>query len=504
MGLISDIITGKLSAQRAYHKHITLLYEGGKRTHKRKNAGGIFTDPEGSTETVERLQMIREARQLEEDFPLAAMILDTYDIYAFGSIRYQPMTGDIELNREISDWLKYWFTVCDYTGRFDFDTLMQLAQRGKKRDGESGIIDIEDAGGYKIQLITGERIGNPTLPSWSNDEDQNGIRLDKYGRVIGYDIYKRQYHGGLYSFDKHIPASWFNHIFDPFRVDNYHGVTCFKSVITRMRDLKETMDYSRLNIKYRSTQLPYFKTEDGQIPTQANNYLPQGQPLPLKDADGVTLEQVDGGEQQFLKTTEGIFEFPNDFPNQQFLPVIETQVKEIMAGVGLSYDFLWKIDKLTGTVGRLVVEREDRVMQNERKKLERQAMRRIVTRAIEAGYRAGAITRKTANKFRGEFFYGARISADYGRDAKADIEVVNAGLLTETEYQHIHGRNPEDVRTVRFEETLGILEDAKKITEAHPEIGIENASNLIRKAYPNPPKSQTVSETVQADESLTE
>ncbi len=498
--IIEGVFTGELRAQRARNRKLTELYEGGQITRLRRSAGGQLRGPEDTTETRQRLQMIREARQLEDDFPLASMILDAFETYGLGSVRYQPMTGDTAFNREIMDWLKVWFDECDCTGRFSFEQLARLALRGKKRDGESGIIhrmegDLEDFADYKLQLVSGDRIGDPTITRLTTETNKNGIHVDPTtGAALSYDIYTRNSDVYTYSFDLNVPHSHFSHVFDPFRPDQYHGVTAFKSVITRMRDLKEIMDDTRLNIKYRATQLPYYKTESGEAPlnTGYDDTVPQSA---QQDPDGVKLETVSGAEQQFIRTTEGIFEYPNDFPNQQFLPAVEVQVREIMAGVNLAYEFLWGLDELSGTIGRLIVERQDRVMKMERENLERQFMCTAIRRAIQAGINSGAIRRDLPTKFEGQFFYGARISADYGRDTKADIDRVRAGLLTEAEYFHIHGQNPEEVRQVRIEETLALAEDGAKLA-GETGMDVENAMNVIRNTYTNPPKTQSQTESV--------
>lgn len=506
--IIEGVFTGELRAKRAHNRRLTQLYEGGQVTRLRRNAGGQFRAPEDGTETRQRLQMIREARQLEDDFPLASMILDAFETYGLGSIRYQPMTGDTAFNREIMDWLKVWFDECDCTGRFSFEQIARLALRGKKRDGEAGIIhrmdgDLEDFSEYKLQLVSGDRIGDPNIVHLNTETNKNGIHIDPTtGAPISYDIYKRNSDVYSYTFDLNVQRSFFSHVFDPFRPDQYHGVTAFKSVITRMRDLKEIMDDTRLNIKYRATQLPYYKTETGEAPlnTGYDDTVPVSA---QRDADGVSLETVAGAEQQFIRTTEGIFEYPNDFPNQQFLPAVQVQVREIMAGVNLAYEFLWGLDKLSGTIGRLIVERQDRVMKMERENLERQFMRTSIRRAIQAGINSGAIRRDGAEKFKGQFFYGARISADYGRDQKTDIELVRAGLLTESEYFHTHGQNPEEVRQVRIEETLALAADGAKLA-AETGMDVENAMNVIRNTYTNPPKAQSKSETESVTKTIDE
>ena len=503
--LLYEAMSGDLRVKRAANKAIAKeykMYEGGRISRDRKSPQPLRS-PEDNQSTVERIRLLQYARSLEEDFPIATLILDTFDIYALGHIRYQPMTGDRDSNREYMIWLKNWFEECDYTGRFDFQTLARLTRRSKDREGEAGILHTYSGGDYRIQLIEGDRIGNPTMTISPSDTDFNGIVIDQTGRVIRYDIYKRRKDVALYTFDFSTPPQFFSHVFDPFRIDQYHGVTRFKSVITRLQDLKEVMDFSRLNIKYRSSQLPYYKTESGEMPGNPEdvrsayaNAIGQRQ----KDGDDIDLVNVEGAEQGILKINEGVFEFPNDFPNQQFLPWIQSAIREIMSGVGLSYEFAWNPEAMTGTIGRLIVERNDRVMQVERESQERQWMRVTIRRAIQSAIDKGELP-DSPKKFDGEFFYGKRISADYGRDARSDIELIRAGLLTKTEYQHIHGHNPEDVRSVRMTEALDLVEEAKVISEA-ASISIPNAMNIIEQRYTNPPQSEnfTVSKTETVEE----
>lgn len=505
MGLIRDVLTGRVRAHRAYNRHIAQLYEGGKITRQRRSASRQFSSPEDQRETSERLQMIREARNLEDNYPIAALILDAYEVYALGSIRYQPMTGDPGRNRAIMDWLSAWFSDCDITGRLNFSELARLALRGKKRDGESAIIHrMTDDGQYRLQLIGGDRIGDPTAIAWSQKSDEHhGIHIADTGEVTAYDIYRRSADTATYRFDAQLPASMVSHVYDPFRPDQYHGVTAFRSIITRMQDLREVLDYTRLNIKHRATQLPYWKTESGDMPAVNTEYR-DDIPIPNEHTDdGVRLDTVGGAEQQFLRVGEGVFEYPNDFPNQQFGATVESMIREILAGVGLAYEFLWNPEKLTGTVGRLIVERQDRVMRLERERMERQFMRTAIRRAIQSGVDLGVIGREGPELFNGEFFYGARISADYGRDNNTDIALVRAGLLTETEYQHIHGRSPERMREVRLSEATELAEDAEKIAIVTG-MEIENAMNLLRQNYGAPPVAQSESKSVSKSESVSE
>lgn len=499
MGIIYNFLSGKLKADRAYNRQMFELYEGGRRSRARSSAPATWHNPEDSKVTQERLQLILEARSLEDNFPLAGLVLDTYETYALGDVRYQPMTGDVELNREIMDWLKVWYASCDVTGRFSFQSLCRLALRSYLRDGECGFIHLHRGDRYELQAVSGDRIGDPTAVKIPSRNNFNGIIVDDEGKVQSYQIYSRLPDEWLYEFDREVPASYFSHVFSPFRFEQYHGVSVFKAVTAEMKDLKEVMDDSRINIKYRSRQLPYYKTESGGFPQGPNPVRRDSPATPQRDRDGVDLVGVRGGEQQVLRINEGLFEFPNDFPNQQFLPWVQSTIRSIMGGVGLTYEFVYNSEKMTGTVGRLIVERTDRAMKIARDTMKERFMAVAIRRAIRHGKDIGAITGDSASLYEGEFFYGARISADYGRDANADIALVDAGLLTETEYQHIHGRDPDAVRSIRLAEKKALADDGKELAE-HTGLPLNNAMNLIKQTYQVPPQMETVSATAMPDQ----
>lgn len=499
MGIIYNILSGKLKADRAHNRQMLELYEGGRRSRSRASAPATWNNPEDSTVTQERLQLILEARELEDNFPLAELILDTYETYALGDVRYQPTTGDPALNREIMDWLKVWYRSCDSTGRFSFQALCRLALRSYLRDGECGFVHLHRDGRYEVQAVSGDRIGDPTSVRIPSANNFNGIVVDDEGRVQSYQIYSRLPDKWAYEFDREIPAEHFSHIFAPFRFEQYHGVSIFKSVSTEMRDLKEVMDDSRFNIKYRSRQLPFYRTESGAFPDGPNPAL-RDSPMPQRRyGDGVDIVQVRGGEQQVLKVSEGVFEFPNDFPNGQFLPWVQSSIRSIMGGTGLTYEFVYNSEKMTGTVGRLIVERTDRSMKIAREIMRERFMDTAICRAIRCGVEIGAISGNSPKLYEGEFFYGARISADYGRDANADRGLVDAGLLTETEYQHIHGRDPDAVRAIRLAEKKAWADDGKELSE-HTGFPLNNSMNLIKQTYQVPPQMESVSATIAPDD----
>lgn len=499
MSFLRDLITGRIGLERQINRERRKFYEGGQRTRYRQSATRGFTTPEDTRETAERLNMICEARYLADNFPLAEAVLDLYEMYVLGNFRYQPMTGDAELNAAVSAFLEDWFDDCDISGRFDFRTAMRLVLRGKKRDGEAGIVHVWDDNDYRIQIIDGDRIGDPMAWKMATPTDMNGILLDEYGRVISYEIYSKAPNAYAYTHEASVEAEHFSHFYDPKSASQYHGVTAFKTAITRLRDIKEVQDFSRYNIKYRATQLPVVRTQTGDA-FDDEHTSPFAAAVQSIDK-AVKLEHVEGAEQMFLRIGEDVIDFPHDFPNGTFLPFVETVIREILIGLGLTYEFAWNPEKLTGTIGRLDVSRVDRRIEDERGSMQRQGMRLIVNRAIYSGMLKGVIPmRKEA--FKGTFYYGPKVSADHGRDVNADVSKLKMGMSTETEYFHMHGKDPEAERELRKAEALERLKDADSLRKHFPELSLENAVNQISQRYQSPPQTQSVStsETIVTEE----
>jgi hypothetical protein len=197
---------------------------------------------------------------------------------------------------------------------------------------------------------------------------------------------------------------------------------------------------------------------------------------------------IDGVEQQFVKIGTDIVEFPNDFPNGNFLEVVSELKRECASGVGLPYEFCYNPSALGGVIGRFVINKAERVFDENKRRL-RRILEIYKNRVIEKGIRTGRIDLGELNespaRFSGVWHMGRSVSVDYGREVDADIKLIEAGLMS-----------PEEIAADNARDLVAIGEDIEARATAQIEaaqrvaiktgVPLEVALGYIAKKYPNP------------------
>ncbi|MDE2232433.1 MAG: phage portal protein [Candidatus Omnitrophica bacterium] len=447
----------------------------------------VLSTPEDFKQAYERIVMIRAARQLEEDFPFIDGILSDFETFVIGDMTYFPNTGNSDADKLIREFLEWQFDQIDYSQRLDLTTIARLALRTKKRDGECGfqIIDVGDT--LKLSYYSADRIGNPLVGANIGPSNYNGIIVDETtGAPVFFDLYKRLPKLNAYVFQQRIPANFFIHFYDPFRFEQYHGVTTFKNAIAHAYDIDQIINFTKLNIKYRSSQLPFIQNEQGRPRGSGYETTPattQGQPQPMSvDIDGVT--------QTFMKIGEQVVEFPHDFPNQQFLPVVSELKRDIALGSKLPFEFVFR-SETGGVVQRFYVSKAERTFDEEKRQVKRVILNPLKNRLIQKGIDTGfldldgfADLKNNLARFRGSWNLGRSISVDYGRETTADIALIDAGLMSPDEHAADNGRNLDDIRASIVKNARSVLVDAKKIAQDLA-VPIEVVLPFLVKKFPN-------------------
>ena len=474
----------KLSEKRGFD--LNHMYAGAEPGRKRPQAN-VLSTPEDFKQAYERIILIRAARQMEEDFGFFDGILDDFETYVVGDLNYMPNTGNADADKLIKDFLDWQFDQCDYSQRLDLCKIAQLAIRSYKRDGECGFIPIETADGLKISYVSGDRIGNPLIGANIGPNNYNGIITDDAsGAPIFYDIYRRMPKMNLYTFQQRLKANAFWHLYDPFRFEQYHGVTVFKNAIENGFDMKQILDFTKLNIKWRSAQLPYVKNEQGR--PRGNGYETQlpninGVPQPLSvDVDGVT--------QQFLKLDDGIMDYPNDFPNTQFRGIMDELRRDIAIGAKLPLEFVYRSES-GGVVQRFFVDKAEKTFQKDKRWMKKVLLNPYKNRAIQWGINSGYLNldkfpglSESLTRFSGIWMMGKQISVDYGKETKADLDQIDAGVMSPQEFAQERGLDLDHIRLQKKQYTLAIMQDAKEISD---KTGMDQLFVLgyLNKLYPN-------------------
>jgi capsid protein len=484
--LAHSLLTGQWKLDRAIITDRMRLYAGANPGNRRPQAAQL-TQPDDFKPAYERIILIRYARQMEEDYPFFDSLLEDFETFVVGDLRYRSSTGNTEADKRINDFLEWQFDQIDWAEKLDLEKVAKLAIRTMLRDGESGHIPVDVGDAIKLDSISGDRIGNPTLAAGAGLKDYNGIevRTDS-GAPTLYNIYRRLPKLNSYVFDRSVVPSNFFHYFNPFRFEQWHGVSAFKNVIEKGVDLKQIEDFTRLNIKWRASQLPIVQNEQGR--PRGSGYEDQGTTL-----DGTMKPlsmKIDGVEQTFMKLGEGVVEYPNDFPNQQYGSVTTDMRRDCALGVKLPLEFAYRSDA-GGVVQRFYVDKALRVFNGHKRWLKRQLLNPIKNRIIQKGIDTGYLQlpdnlARNLARFKGQWQMGSPISVDYGRETDADLKQIDAGVASEADYVlETQGRTIDEIQDQKAEFTLRAIKQAQRISK-ETGLSVDTVLPYLVKKFPNP------------------
>lgn len=441
-------------------------------------------------QAYERIVMLRYAQQMEGDIPYVESILADFETYVVGELRYLPNTGNPEADALIREHLEWRFSECDYSRELDITDMAKLAIRSKKRDGECGFIYVDLGDELRLSMISADRIGNPMIGTAIGQNNFNGIIIDpESGMVVSYDIWRRLPKVNAYVFDKNVERNGLIHFRDKFRVNQYHGVTSFRTAITRSVDVEQIIQFSIQNIKFRSSQIPAVQNELGRPKAPGSGFQAQA---PNVNGVAQPMEfQVDGVNQTYLKLGEGFVEFPHDFPNANFIEIMDSLKADIAAGLHLPGEFCFR-STAGGVLQRFYIEKAQRTFDEEKRLLKRNFLEpyknRVLRKDVDSGWldldRFPGLSSSMA-LYRGAWHMGRSVTTDYGHDTESDIKLIDYGLMSPEEHWADNARDGENIRRAKKKRTIEAFEDAKEVSELTGRPVAEILPYILR-VFPNP------------------
>lgn len=486
------------------HESRMQLYAGAEPGAKRKHAN-VLSTPEDYKQAWERIVLIRAARQMEEDHGFFDGLLDDFETYVIGdTLAYLPNTGNDEADAVIREYLEWQFSEADYSGRLDLTKIAQVGVRSMKRDGECAFVPVDVGDAIKLHYYSGDCIGNPMIATPADQNNFNGIITDpRTGAPVEYQVFKRAPKMNAYTFDRSFRPDEFWHYYDPFRLQQYHGVSVFKNAIRDAFDVDEILEFAKLNIKWRSSQLPTIHNDTGRprggqfgyfgfggaaggaavTPTSSG-----GGPAPLTvDVDGVTTT--------WMKTGEQVVDYPNDFPNAQLQVTIEELRRQCCKGAKLPYEFAYRSDD-GGVVQRFWVNKAENTFSKDKALIRRILLDRYKNRVIQKGIDTGELDLRRfgdldtdLKRFRGQWQMGRSISVDYGRENDTDIALIDAGLMSPQDKTSESNRNLSEIRGEIVSNARANLKNARELAKEF-DLPIDQVLPLLVKKWPNPPANQ--------------
>jgi len=404
---------------------------------------------EDTAGTRERLSLIRAARDLADNFPPVRSLLLKFATYVSGRIAYQARTGDHEVDTKIEKYWQKWTNECDFLGRHNFTTLLQLAVTAMLRDGDCGFIIVRDGEDLKLQSVEADRIGSP-YDRTDTDKYIGGINVDDYGRPVSYTIFTRTINNQYVS-PVDIVAKEFIHLFDAARLDEYRGRSAFATALNATRDLQEAIKAEVQAIKYASYQSGVITTESGAA--DAGDYFARGN---SNDQGQVArLQSLDPGTVNYLTAGEKMEMFKSDRPTGAFGEFIRLIQAHICMAVGLPYGFAFDADK-SGPMARMEAAMAERTFLRWRGLLEGKFLDRIKNIILLDAAARGLIP-DSEFLLDGRWCWPAKVSIDYGREANADINLWKAGLKTAGQIYSDMGEDYEEALRARAKEAAMLV-----------------------------------------------
>lgn len=442
---------------------------------------------ESAQTTRDRHVLMWESRDLVHNFALIASIPEKYALHCTPR-EWSPATGDRHYDRLVADYFHAWCRRCDLTGRHSFRQLIGLALQMQPVDGDCGFIQTLVGDEWRLQLIEGDRLGNPH-DSTTQQNYIDGITVDEVtGQPTHFRVFQRNRNGG-YDNPRDIPAKFFHHFADPYRHDQYRGVSEFHSVITTARMLKGILEAEQVGVRFASQQAALVFNERASASTR-NAFTPTvGQTL----ADGTTRkdELSNIGLIKYFNTADKVEVMPGR-PSSAFAGFVEHLMHEISVGTGIPMGVLYGFAAYKGPNVRAEFAQADRVFARKRSVLDDRVLSPIKDAVIRHAIVTGALPMPPdkagespiaaiARACRGEWRWPAKMTIDAGRESAAALNEHRQGLRSG---QQIAAEQDYDY----FQALEGKAIEAARIKELSDQYGVpETAIQLVTTSIPSTP-----------------
>lgn len=239
---------------------------------------------------------------------------------------------DNEANKAIEQHFQNWATQCDVRRKLTLPEMERMAARSVARDGEiliRHIYDDSNAYGYRIQLISAERLANINIePSPGNNQVIAGVEIDSYGAPIAYFIYRGKCISGAPT--DRILAAEISHIFVPEYPEQVRGIPWGHAVMTRMHVLKKYVEFALMASAIGASKMGFFTSKEESDSPLAEN----------EDENGELYTSAVGGEFGILPPGYGFESFNPDYPHAMFDIFTKAINRWIASGLGVSYNLL--------------------------------------------------------------------------------------------------------------------------------------------------------------------
>ena len=441
-----------------------------------------------SPQTVrDRIIMMWEARDLVENVPEIRASSRVFGINLTPT-EYSPTTGDRAYNAEVADYFHAWCKKSDVTGRHSFKKLIQLAAEERPVDGDCGFVIRRSGEGLKIQLVPATRIGNPLKQADVSMNYFQGVWTNDFGEPTAYRVFQVD-RTGVYHNPEDVPAANFCHYFDPFRVDQYRGVTDFHAGIRTARSLYEILEAEKAGVRFASQQAALVFSDRGAA--NPRNLFTPNPSVTLGNGQEQKNELSEVGMIRYFGNADKIEVMPAR-PSQAFTGFVQHLMHEISLAVGIPQAVLFGSQGYQGPSVRAEFAAADRVFTRHQGVLIDKVLDPIKNAVLIDAIARGEISSPTlkggetlVQSLRratcGEWRFPAKLSIDVGRESAANLNENRQGAKSLAEIASEEG-------TDAFSRLEQIAIEANFIKELSSKYGVpETSIRLVTNSLPSTP-----------------
>ncbi len=428
----------------------------------------------------ERIEMVRKSRYFECNNATYQKILDLIETNVVGTgVHVTFNSSDAKWNARAQAWLARWRKFADLTSRQSFETLQALIVRAQAVDGEifvwltTGDLDAQGRTYPRIQLIETHRVCDAKLPAQYAAEGYtlyDGILTDGRGRPVFYIVTN-----DADAFSKTspknvalIPAEQMVHVYEPSRTSQPHGLPLGHGCLTVLHDLDDLQRYEMLSSKDASHRANVVYTENGEMPDDGSVI---GRTEQVPGDNGEMVEKIVYYQTALgAKTTvmkhgdkwqQGEALRPTS-AQQEFWKILE---RKVCRGMGPSYAALcdyegnWSGPALRGALA------SDNRFYDVRTQTLVTSLQLVIEYVIGTQVKPGGDLAGAPADWRNTTWQSPRrATVDIGREAKAILADLEAGVRTERDVQGELGLDWNDVQTQRLLEIRKRLAAAQSLS----------------------------------------
>jgi lambda family phage portal protein len=320
-----------------------MLYDAASTGHRTAGWRPAATDANGEVRVAgERLRNVGREMVRNNAYAARALSVISSNVVGTGIIPTIESPNRRTVGR-LEELLRDHFDTpaCDYNGRTDLYGLQALAMRTIVESGEVLVrlraLNTEEARdlplAFQIQILEPDfldTLQDGPLPN--GNRAIQGVEFNAAGKVVAYHIFTE--HPGTTTpvsiQSERVEAQWIAHVYRSDRPGQVRGVTWFAPVAMRMRDLSDYSDATLIRQKISNCFAAFVTSDYSDMQTVTTED---------ESANELPLEYFEPGKIERLRSGETV-EFPTTPSTAEFAPYATATLREIAAGLGVSYEAL--------------------------------------------------------------------------------------------------------------------------------------------------------------------